>query len=143
MPGGRPKKWKSPKQLQALIDAYFEACDNKKSQVYKDGEVVEISDPEPYTITGLALALDCDRETLLNYQRTEEFFPTIYKAKLRCQNYAEKSLWKPKIATGIIFNLVNNYGWKNKQETENTHLGPDGGPVQHVLVVKKRGPASD
>ena len=113
MAGGRPLKFQSVEELQILIDNYFKKMDEEK---------------RPYTITGLALALDTTRETLLDYQKKDEFSEqdfnhnqkfsdTIHKAKLRCENYAEESLWKPKVATGVIFNLTNNYKrWKQKQE---------------------------
>ena len=100
-PGGRPPKWTDPKEVQTLIDAYFDECDEKE---------------EPYTITGLALALDTDRHTLINYENKDEFFHTIKKAKHKCENYAEKQLYRHSQVAGVIFNLKNNYGWKDAQE---------------------------
>jgi hypothetical protein len=120
---GRPLKFKSAKELQDKIDKYFSDCDNTTEKVMlKSGDVVDMPNPKPYTISGLALALDTSRETLINYADKEEYFDTIRKAKLMCENYAEESLWKPKIASGVIFNLVNNYGWQNKQEVESHNI---------------------
>jgi hypothetical protein len=34
--------------------------------------------------------------------------------------------------TGVIFNLKNNYGWRDKNETE--HTGPNGGPIQTANI---------
>ena len=51
---GRAKKWETPEDLQKDIDAYFDACDNNVILV-KDGKPIT----EPYTIEGLAIALDC------------------------------------------------------------------------------------
>lgn len=128
-------KFKSAKELQEKINAYFESCweeqweevsikDSEGNKITKwepllnhKGEIVKVQ-TKPYTITGLALVLGTTRETLLDYQNKEEFSDTIRNAKLKCMNYAEESLWTPKIATGIIFNLVNNYGWQNKQEVD-------------------------
>lgn len=117
---GRPLKFQSVEELKVKIDAYFESCDNRMTAIVKDGDVVQVPDPKPYTITGLALALDTSRETLLNYQNKEEYFDTIRAAKDKCEAFAEESLWKPKVATGVIFNLKNNYGWVDKQEVDNT-----------------------
>lgn len=103
--GGRPPKYKTAEEMQEKIDKYFEQCDK---------------DNDPYTITGIAIALDIDRKTLLNYSDKEEFFPTIKKAKLRVENYLEKRLVKNSNVTGIIFNLKNNYDWKEKQEIEHS-----------------------
>lgn len=139
MAAGRPLKFKSVEELQAKIDAYFAACDSHTSSyVLKTGEMIQIPDPKPYTITGLAIALDTTRETLLDYGEREEFSDAIRKAKLKCQNCAEESLWKPKIATGVIFNLVNNYGWKNKTETDVTSGGEKLQPAV-INIIKPDG----
>ena len=42
-----------------------------------------------------------------------------------CHNYAENSLYSGKNVVGAIFNLKNNYNWKDKNETELTHKGLD------------------
>ena len=100
-PGGRPPKYETPEEMQILIDKYFADCDNNE---------------KPYTITGLALALDLDRVSLLNYADKEEFFSTIKKAKLRVENYLEQRLINDSSTTGLIFNLKNNFGWKDRQD---------------------------
>lgn len=105
MPAGAPQKFKTPEEMQKQIDMYFLECDEKE---------------DPYTITGLALALDTTRETLLDYEKDNpkfaEFSDTIKKAKLKCQNYAEKRLFGQGQCAGVIFNMKNNYNWKDKTE---------------------------
>ena len=96
-------------------------------------------DPIPYTITGLALHLGTNRQTLINYENRDEFFDAINTAKLRCEHFAERSLWQPKIATGVIFNLKNNYGWRDQREVS----GPDGEAItiaisEHVAQKHKK-----
>ena len=51
--------------------------------------------------------------------KKEEFSDTIKKAKLKVENYLEKHLITDSSTTGIIFNLKNNFGWKDKQENIN------------------------
>lgn len=99
MAGGRPLKFESPEQMQKLIDKYF-------------AETPE----EELTITGLALALDTDRKTLINYESRDEFFNTIKKAKTRIELSYEKALRKYG-RTGDIFAL-KNFGWSDKQEID-------------------------
>lgn len=99
---GRPLKIKKVDELKNKINEYFEKCDK---------------DNRPYTITGLALALDIDRDTLLNYEKKEEYFGTIKRAKQKVEEQLEISLYGNSV-TGIIFNLKNNFGWKDKQEIE-------------------------
>jgi hypothetical protein len=102
--GGRPPKYTNAEEMQKKIDKYFEDCKlNNK----------------PYTITGLGLALDMSRQDLINYSKKDKFFDTIKKAKMRVENYLEERLINDTSATGIIFNLKNNYGWKDKQENVN------------------------
>lgn len=100
--GGRPLKFKSVKELEEKIEAYFANENNV-----------------PWTITDLAYWLDCDRQTLLNYQEKEEFFGTIKKAKTKIEASIEKGalsgLYNP---TFSIFNMKNNFGWKDKQEVK-------------------------
>lgn len=102
--GGRPLKYDSVEKMQKDIDKYFEECDEKK---------------EPYTVSGLAYALDTNRTTLLNYEEREEFFNTIKKAKAKIEAFNERMLYSKDVPTvGVIFNLKNNYNWKDKQEIE-------------------------
>jgi hypothetical protein len=104
MPAGRPLKFKSPEELQEKIDAYFTECK-------KTGELP--------TITGLALALDTSRQTLVDYEGRGEYFDTIKKAKAYCERIIEEGMLRQKLnATAAIFNLKNNYGWRDKQEIE-------------------------
>lgn len=105
--GGRPPKYKTKEEIQEKIDNYFKECQlNNK----------------PYTITGLGLALDMSRQDLINYSKKDEFFDTIKRAKMRVENYLEERLINDSSATGIIFNLKNNYGWKDKQENVNVGI---------------------
>lgn len=104
-PGGRPPKYKAKEEMQKKIDMYFAKCDEEH---------------QPYTVTGLAMALDMDRRSLLNYGEKEEFFPTIKKAKMKVEEYLERRLIRDSSVTGIIFNLKNNYDWRDKQEIEHS-----------------------
>ena len=97
-------KYKTKEELQKGIDKYFDDCDK---------------DNKPYTISGLALSLDIDRRTLLNYGEREEFFPLIKRAKARVENMLEENLYRLGNNSGIIFNLKNNYGWKDNIEISN------------------------
>lgn len=96
---GRPLKFKSREELQKAVDGYFVMCE-------KDGE--------PETLTGLALALDTTRETLLDYEKRDEFSDTVKKAKLKIENAYEKRLIG-RGNGGDIFAL-KQFGWKDKTE---------------------------
>lgn len=98
--GGRPLKFQSAEHLQTLIDKYFEECDLNN---------------EPYTITGLACALDTDRVTLVRYQERDEFCNTIKKAKRKVEKqFEERSLQGKYNPTIAIFLMKNNFGYQDK-----------------------------
>ena len=149
-PGGRPLKFKTVEELQQKIDEYFNYCNPhpvqlvryeypQKTIVDKLGKETEVDDTskkpdsivywgisrqQPYLITGLANFLETSRETLINYENRDEFFDTIKAAKDKCEEFMEQNLLVSN-ATGPIFNLKNNYGWKDKSETDLTTNGKD------------------
>lgn len=134
--GGRPRKFESPKQMQEEIDAYFKECEGYEIITYgKDGKrESSIKKPsKPLTVEGLAVALDVDRKTLLNYEKEqgyEEFFPTIKKAKSRIlQDMMERGLLGDSNSAVTIFGMKNNFGYRDKSELE--HSGKDGDAIQH------------
>lgn len=120
--GGRPVKFKSPEELEKRIEAYFDYCDSRtriKHLATKDGihEVVE-SFPRPYTVEGLAVFLDTNRQTLLNYNDKEAFFYIIERARQRIlANKVEGGLDRTYDSGVAKFMLINNYGLKDKHET--------------------------
>lgn len=122
---GRPLKFKSVEELQEKIDAYFKSC---YKEVRKENGEVEMVNIRPLTITGLALALDTDRITLLRYEECKQdslseeenrrYSNTIKAAKQTIENFAEEKLFSSSQVVGVIFNMKNNWGWKDKTEVE-------------------------
>lgn len=142
--GGRPLKFETVEDLRTKIAAYFDECDPHITEITewvqardssgslkkdKNGlnflvEVIHrvLTEQVPYTITGLALALGTTRETLLDYQERDGFSDTVKAAKLRCENFNEVMLYGPS-PVGTIFNLKNNYGWRDKSEVDQHNTG--------------------
>ena len=127
----RQKTYKSAKQMEKVIDKYFEDCigkplldENGKVLTDKRGNPIMIGARAP-TVTGLALALGFNsRQTLLNYQAKTEFVDTITRAKTRCEEYAESRLYDRDGARGAEFSLKYNFGWESLKE--NTPPGGEG-----------------
>jgi hypothetical protein len=64
----------------------------------------------------------------------EPFIDTIKRAKDKVENSVEEGLLSGKYnATGAIFNLKNNYGWRDKQEVEQS------GELNNTITVKLAG----
>lgn len=117
MPAGRPLSFKTVEELENKIEEYFKS-DDAYIISYTDGQESKTYAP---TVSGLALFLECDRKTITNYSNKEEYFPTIKKARLRIESHLEKKLYGNNV-TGTIFNLKNNFDWKDKSEVEQTNV---------------------
>lgn len=108
--GGRPLKFESVEELETRINEYFESC------YTEDGDIVR-----PLTLSGLAAALDVDRKTLRNYGERDEFLPTIRRARLKVEAFAEEQLFRSSgPVAGVQFSLRNNFDWTEKTEQEIT-----------------------
>lgn len=131
----RPLKFKSVEELQEKIDGYFKQCDSRTKEIFFKGVIYPVPDPIPYTITGLAYHLETSRKVILDYEKMthesidedlqRDFSNTITRAKLKIHNFAEVSLWTPKISGGVKFNLVNNWGWVDKQVIQDERTGSE------------------
>ena len=116
MAGGRPPIYETPEQLQTAVDIYFSTVEG------------------PITVTGLALSLGfCDRQSLYDYEKNDQFSCIIKTARLKVENSYEKNL-SASNPTGSIFAL-KNMGWKDKTETGFTNNnGEDVAPVQIIQL---------
>jgi len=114
---GQPLAFKTAKELEDKVEEFF-TSDDAYLINFKDGEEERTFAP---TISGLALYLNVDRRTLVNYSNKEEYFPTIRKARARIEAHLEKKLFGNNV-TGLIFNLKNNFDWKDKSEIAQTNV---------------------
>ncbi|MEL6568188.1 MAG: terminase small subunit [Pseudomonadota bacterium] len=114
-PGGRPPLYEDPDLLEAKIDLYF------------DG----LSEEDVPSIAELAFELGfASRNALWEYEQKSEFSDTIKRAKLRLEVDRTKRLLCGPNTAGVIFDLTNNYGWKNPHHMK--HSGDEDGPPIEV-----------
>lgn len=131
MKTGRPKKYKSKKALAEAIDGYFRSISRTIDLQDLTGAVILNDDGEtirklqfvvPPSIGGLCLYLGIDRSTWQNYcdgKLHPEFREVTALTRGRIEAWLEEQLLtREKGVQGIIFNLQNNYGWRQKQEVE-------------------------
>jgi L-ribulose-5-phosphate 3-epimerase UlaE len=107
---GAPRKFNTVEEMQKAIDVYY-----KKQTL----------NTKPLTVQGLAIALDfTSRTSLLNYEgytddNDRDFLNTIKRARLFIENHKVEGLISGDYpAAGVIFDLKNNHGHKDKQVRE-------------------------
>ena len=118
---GRPNKFNDPKKLQKIIDEWFENC--KETGEYP-------------TVAGLAVLLNTSRKVLYEYQNfcdnddklknldesvKREISNIIKRAKAKIESSYVQQLFRATNPAGVIFILKNDYGYKDKQEVEQTN----------------------
>ena len=102
----RPLKFKTVAKLNRIAERYFQECDQNN---------------RPYTMSGLAAALDISRQNLSNYARKEKFSEAISVLKQRIEaQMEERMLTGQNASTPSIFSLKNNFKWHDKQEVEHS-----------------------
>ena len=113
---GRPLKFPNVQNLEDSIQGYFTHC--------KDTEEIP-------TISGLAVHLDTSRETLVNYEKKEDYFDTIKRAKGKVIALQEQLAMKGKINPTVwIFSAKNNLGYTDERKESHTFETPM--PIMHV-----------
>lgn len=130
MPAGRPKKY-TKKGLREATERYFRSISRTIAARDLTGATIRNDDGEDITLTqfvvppsisSMCLYLGIDRSTWQNYcdaQLHPELQDITQTARARIEAYLEEQLLtREKGLQGIIFNLQNNYGWKQKTEME-------------------------
>ena len=115
--------------IENKINDYFNYC-NENSK--------------PFTMSGLALFLDCSRTTLYNYDKELVKFKdiseddklrilnSVKRAKRMVEAYQEEQLFIGKSPVGTIFSLKNNFNWKDTQEINNNTNISAINPIQQL-----------
>ena len=130
MAAGRPKKY-TKKKLREETERYFRSISRTIPARDDTGGIIRNDDGDeiqllqyvvPPSIAGLCLQLGIDRSTWQNYADPTlhpELADVVAEARARIEAYLEQELLtREKGLQGIIFNLQNNYGWRQKQEDE-------------------------
>lgn len=98
--------------MQEAVDGFFAQC---------------VEDKTHPTVSGLAYHLGMTTQALRGYEAKDDFLSTVKAAKQRIEMHLEQCLYGSSV-TGTIFNLKNNFGWKDAQD--HNIAGQDGGPVR-------------
>ena len=116
LPVGRPPHFETPELLWKKFVEYVEKCE----EIKPDG--MGGTGRSPITITGFCRYAESYRQMLFEYAEKKEFSNTIKHIYNIIENDVEDGLLCSRYnAAGAIFNLKNNWKWKDKQETENVN----------------------
>lgn len=140
----RPRKLQDPAKVQKIVDKYFKDCQANVilsgKRVRAKGETVLIEVTEPFTLTGLALALDVHPDVLTRYtdednsqahevqDETEEdkenladIRSILKRARVKVEQYmitqGAVGALEPRI---IALMLASNFGHSTKEEVKHS-----------------------
>lgn len=128
-----------PEELEAKIKDYFDSItiskprtkqntdpdkdvdDDFREPILNDlwEQIVDKEYVEIPSILWMCEYLGIVRTTLLEYEAKHDYLDTIKVAKQRIEKYNAEQLYRTTQVTGIIFNLKNNFDWKDKTEVDN------------------------
>jgi DNA-packaging protein gp3 len=106
----RPPKYTDPVVIGKKINDYFDECD-------KLGK--------PYTIQSLTYFLGfADMDSFQTYLKKPKFNGTMTRAKMKIQSQRVETLCngETKNVRGLMFDLTNNFGWREKLDIEHSGL---------------------
>ncbi|MGE5437038.1 MAG: terminase small subunit [Syntrophothermus sp.] len=128
-------------KLRTDIKEYFNKCDSRTKPVIKDGGLIDIPFPAPYTISGIANHLKVNETTLNdycngNYDNNDNMFSeVIIMAKQKCLEDLETRAIE-KYTSGIPMILKNRFKWSDKHEIE-TNQKDDYSNMTHDELVQR------
>jgi len=113
----RPEKY-SPEELLQEAQNYFENCE-KTIISFDKTNLKTITKPK--TLSWLCLWLKVSKDYISEKAKDERFSETIKQIRLEVENNIEEWIlqWSYN-PTSWIFNLKNNFDWKDKSEVDNT-----------------------
>ncbi len=129
---GRPMAIKNASDLEALVNKYFSSISYKEPFKGPDGTILTDIDGDmiektvfisPPDVMSLCLFLNISDTTWENYCNAEkhpDFAPICKRTQMRMEAYLREVLVTREKGSlqGVIFNLQNNYGWRDKKTVD-------------------------
>ena len=150
MKPGRPPKYKTPEEMQSIINAYFKECEEgDKVTIIRKGLPITITKRKPRLIVGLARRFGFkSRQSLYDYikrnqhgdlQEKEEFAYILTQAMMQCEEDtitgAMMGDYEPKIS-GLV---AGGYGYSQKNDVEATVMSHEERLRKREEELKKQG----
>ena len=113
--GWRPEKY-SPEELEIKAKEYFKHC-NETIISFDKATLKTITKPK--TLSWLCLWLKVSKDYISEKVKDERFSETIKQIRLEVENNIEEWILQGSYnPTSWIFNLKNNFDWKDKTEVD-------------------------
>ena len=155
---GRPRAFKSAEEFDDKINRYIESISEERlltqkvqdgTKINDDGEEVPSYKEVPWldsygeqrkrrvfierpSMLGAALHMGVNKTTLYEYADKEGFSNSLKRLNTVIEKYKADELYRTQgQVTGIIFDLKNNHGWKDKTEVAAT--------VSEIKISEKHG----
>ncbi len=119
----RPRKIKSPKELEKKWEEFKEYCDNKTAICHEFSSSkgtfvsVELKKPITYTIEGFCVYIGVSRSTFYEiYGEDKKFSDIVTYMKDECEIDARRKFEQGTIPTQLSGLWMSKYGYTNKQE---------------------------
>ncbi|NQD39983.1 terminase small subunit [Glutamicibacter halophytocola] len=161
--GGRPLKFQTVAELRQKGEEYFGSCEPHvaERQIFikkaDGGQYLAteqyITDRQPYTVNGLALALKTTRSVLMDYgngkyddrddtdESGEKFSNTIREFKARIAADVERRTLSGETPAGAgNFWLRNNDNWEDSSKIDHTTGGK---PLKALVEIVRSGERAD
>ena len=119
-----PAKFENGEELAECVDRYFHWCNTSVP-------------PRPPTVAGLAIALGFKSKTaLFQYvKKGEEFEAVVEIALTMIEDYKNVLLsTTDRSPNGIIMDLINNHGWRQRSESTTTTVHEAGSDLTKLLT---------
>lgn len=119
----RPRKIKSPKELETKWEEFKEYCDNKTAICHEFSSSkgtfvsVELKKPITYTIEGFCVYIGIPRSAFYKiYGEDKKFVDIVTYMKDECEIDARRKFEQGTIPTQLSGLWMSKYGYTNKQE---------------------------
>ena len=127
----RPRKFKTPKELEAAWEAYTADCDNKTVLTHefsaKNSEFVskELKRAVTYTVEGFCHYIGLSRSTFYEtYGNDARFTDTVTRVRESCEIDARQKFELGVIPSQLAGLWMSNYGYSTKADTSMTVTAP-------------------
>ena len=127
--GGRPKSFKSPKDMAGKIAAWLEASELRVRQVYTKNGVETVAAPAPLLIESFCRFCGITKTTFYEYAKKPDYKPLTDFVQQSSEEYLVRQCVEGPAGNKADFVLKNAFGgeWKDKSDvvmTNNVHIMP-------------------